>query len=96
MRELYLARAPYRLLNAPIVRHIDGSPASSLRLRVVLEELVSRGNAYTMMSHGVPGPGRPAGPARGVKPVTKLVVRARIWSTTPKYFMFVGHRHQVK
>ena len=57
----------------------DGSPASSLRLclHVVLGTRFPRQAPNPMMPYG-----RPVSVA---KPVTKLVVRARIWSTMPWY-----------
>ena len=48
----------YQKFNVPIVHHTHNSSlASNLRLRLVLWELVSRGNAYPMMPHGRPGRG---------------------------------------
>ena len=60
---------PLRLAHSPhCYTCADGSPASSSRLRRVLSEQASRGNAYPMMPHGRPG--------RGSK--TNLDVRVRI------------------
>ena len=73
--ELYLAHTQC-LSNAPtcIVRHTE----TSLRLRLVPQELALCGNAYPMMPHSRPG--------RGSKNlITMLIVRACIWSTMPCY-----------
>ena len=51
VRELYLARTHLKsLLNAPIVRHTDGSPASGLRLRLAS----SLQTIYKHLSHDAP------------------------------------------
>ena len=81
VREPYLVRAPVCLSDAPICSPLK--MASNLRLRLVLEELASRGNVYPMMAHGRPG--------RGSKTRDQArCVRARIWSYNAAVWITAG------